>query len=319
LGKKNTVYKLAAIIFCVIILSSLEHYHNKKTIEGNENSNIKAKDGTIFQPFKKVQGNNLHKAVFEPIASGSIIDVPWENDKEFKRAREMCGTPGMMAAFCTVLHDPLPGEEYNVHLAARMLCGISVKPGETFSQNNSIGPYTEERGFRKGPTYMGSQLTTTIGGGVCKIASTLYNVMILSNLQVVERHAHSMPVPYVPYGQDATVAYGARDFKFRNNTDFPVMIWAQGVDNILYMAFYGGSKPPQIEWHHEILSEKKAPIVYKKNSMLPPGTEKVVVEGMDGAVVRSWLVIEDPEQTFIIKNLGNSNYSPMSFLIEKGN
>jgi hypothetical protein len=111
-----------------------------------------------------------------------------------------------------VLKDPLPGEESNVHLAAKILSGAIVNPGEIFSQNERIGPYSESRGFQKGPTYNGSKLSTTIGGGVCKIASTLYNAAILSNLPIVERHPHGMPVPYVPYGQDATVSYGKIDF-----------------------------------------------------------------------------------------------------------
>lgn len=220
-------------------------------------------------------------------SSGPVTSLPWEDTDRFKEAQKASDTSVLMAAYRTVLRDPLPGEEYNVHLAADMLAGIVVAPGEVFSQNQRIGPYTESRGFKKGPTYMGSQLTTTVGGGVCKIASTLYNVTILSNLQVVERHNHGMPVPYVPYGQDATVAYGALDFKFKNNTSHPVLIWAQGIDNILYIAFYSRAKPPKVEWHHEVLHVQKAPVIYRKSPDLEPGVEKTALEGMDGAVVKS--------------------------------
>lgn len=254
----------------------------------------------------------------EPVKSGPVEQVPWEEDERFRDALEKSNTPVMMAAYRTVLHDPLPGEEYNVHLAAGMLQGVVIKPGEVFSQNLGIGPYTEARGYRKGPTYFGSTLGTTVGGGVCKIASTLYNVAILSNLTIVERHPHTMPVPYVPYGQDATVAYGARDIKFSNNTPFPIMIWAQGVDNILYMAFYGGEAPPKISWHHEILDVFQAPVIYKSNSNLGEGVENVLIEGMDGAVVKSWLTIEQPDGTVTVKNLGISRYSPMAHVVEKG-
>lgn len=181
----------------------------------------------------------------ETLKSGPTTNVPWEANKEFIDSKAKNQTPVMMAAYRTVLRDPLPGEEENVHLAARSLAGTVIKPGEVFSQNSKLGPYVESRGYKKGPTYMGTTLTTTIGGGVCKIASTLYNVTILSNLLVEERSAHSMPVPYVPYGQDATVSYGNKDYRFRNNTNHPIMIWSQGVDNILYIAFYGNSTPPR--------------------------------------------------------------------------
>ncbi|HEX3011515.1 MAG TPA: hypothetical protein VHQ70_05670, partial [Syntrophomonadaceae bacterium] len=72
--------------------------------------------------------------------SGPVKNVPWAKDRSFKTRQKAAGTPVQMAAFRTVLRDPLPGEEQNVHLAARLLAGIVVKPGQTFSQNNTIGP-----------------------------------------------------------------------------------------------------------------------------------------------------------------------------------
>lgn len=150
------------------------------------------------------------------------------------------------------------------------------------------------------------------------MASTLYNVTIMSNLQVVERYSHSMPVPYVPYGQDATVSYGNKDFKFRNNTDTTLLIWAQGVDNILYVGFYGAVKPPEVEWHHEVLKKHAAGKVYKVNPALPGGTEKLVMEGMDGAIIKSWITITCPDGNVITKPLGMSYYDPMPHVYEKG-
>lgn len=257
------------------------------------------------------------KEVSQKLVSGPVWDVPWENDQTFLKTKMRNDTKVLMAAYRTVLKDPLPGEEDNVHLAASMLAGIIAEPGQIFSQNNSIGPYTMERGFQKGPTYIGSRLTTSIGGGVCKIASTLYNVTALCNLEIVERHAHSMPVPYVPYGQDATVAFGSRDFKFRNNTPSPIMIWAESVGNILYIAFYGSFPVPEVEWKHEIVEIRKAPRQVSNNSNLEPGEEKIVLEGMDGAVMKSWLFIKG-QDWIQIRYMGISDYKPMPYLIESG-
>ncbi|WP_010252438.1 VanW family protein [Acetivibrio cellulolyticus] len=261
--------------------------------------------------------NGPKSLTVESIKSGETSSFPWENDDKFKAVQTTNDCNELLAGYKTVLRDPLPGEEDNVHLAARYLAGTIVKTGEVFSQNQKVGPYTLDRGFQKGPTYAGTQLITTVGGGVCKIASTLYNVAILSNLQVVERYNHNMPVPYVPYGQDATVSYGAKDFKFKNNTTFPILIWAQGVDNTLYIGFYGKTKPPKVQWHHETLKVYQAEKIYKTNTSLPAGTEKVILEGMDGGVVRSWVTIENPDGTTAIKELGKSYYNPMSYIIEK--
>jgi hypothetical protein len=266
----------------------------------------------------KTEDLNISQNVNSPLVSGPETNLPWDFDLEFIKSKELNNTPILMGAFRTVLKDPLPGEEFNVHLAARMLCGTVLQPGKIFSQNGTVGPYTEERGFQKGPTYIGSKLTTTIGGGVCKIASTLYNVCVLSNLKVVERHNHSMPVPYVPYGQDATVSYGAKDLKFKNDTDGNVMVWAQGIDNILYIGFYGTKEAPAITWSHEVLKKTTAQKLYKVNPSLPQGYEKILIEGMDGAVIKSSLVIEQEDGTVINKEMGISNYSPFPFIIEKG-
>ncbi len=252
------------------------------------------------------------------LKSGATAYVPWENNEEFLSNQSKNKTFTMMAAYRTVLRDPLPGEEENVHKAAALLCGTVVTPQKIFSQNNQIGPYTTSKGFKKGPTYLGTKLTTTIGGGVCKIASTIYNVTILSDLSVIERHAHSMPVPYVPYGQDATVSYGVKDFKFKNNTSFPIMIWAQGIENILYIAFYSSSKPPDVEWNHQVIKLIKAGTIYKSNPKLPPGNIKLVLEGMDGAIVKSWVTIKNLDGTIIEKQLGKSFYNPMPHVFEKG-
>ncbi|RCX17618.1 surface rod structure-forming protein G [Anaerobacterium chartisolvens] len=305
--KKIVCLVVAGLVF----MASLQSVYAESALEdkkaGGDFMGIRAADEEL----------ELYGDEEPPAKSGAVRRVPWEDDIQFVKACEDNNTTIMLAAYRTVLRDPLPGEEENVHLAAGMLAGRVIKPGERFSQNGAIGPYIESRGFQKGPTYIGSRLTTTIGGGVCKIASTLYNVTILSNLEVVERYCHSMPVPYVPYGQDATVSYGSRDFKFRNNTPGPLLIWAQGIDNILYIAFYGQKEAPLVKWHHQTLNVQKAPKIYRTNSELDEGTEKVVSEGMDGATVKSWVTIVADDGAETTRNLGISYYKPMPYIIER--
>lgn len=313
--KRELVYKFCGLVIITILLSVILN----NSVNQNNLKPADKKTETI-QPNKLGGGDSEPKAsekLTRP-ESGPTTKVPWENDENFQTAVKNNQNPIMMAAYQTVLRDPLPGEENNVHLAARILAGTVVKPGQVFSQNAAIGPYNRARGFQKGPVYIGTRLSTTIGGGVCKVASTLYNVTVLSDLKVIERHSHGMPVPYVPYGQDATVSYGFKDFKFQNNTDFPILIWSEGVGNTLYIAFYGRKIPPRVEWHHQFLKKIQASKIYRNNSSLPPNSEKVVVEGMDGAVVKSWVSIINPEGITIQKSLGRSYYSPMPSIIERG-
>lgn len=251
-----------------------------------------------------------------PHISGNVDNFPWKNDIDFIKAKEKHNTPLLMAGYCAVLNNPLPGEEYNVKLASEKINGLVIKPSETFSQNMSIGPYTKLRGYKEGASYIGGNVIMTEGGGVCKIATTLYNLAVLGNLEIEERHHHSMPINYVPYGQDATVAYGIKDFRFKNITKGSILIWSKMIENRLYMGFYGTEKPPQITWNHEINDITKPSTKYIKNKNLPKGEENIISKGMDGATVHSTITIFYNKDHYIIKNMGISKYLPMRKLIE---
>lgn len=240
----------------------------------------------------------------------------WENDPDFQSLCLRHQATVRRGAFQTTLPDPLPGEEHNVQLAASIIAGKVVNPGEVFSTNGAIGPRTTERNFQKGPAYYGSQVIQTVGGGICKIASTLYNVAILADLEIVERWPHSMLVPYVPPGQDATIA-AYKDFRFRNNTGFPLVIWAESKDQTLYIAFYGKERPPKVIWQHEILGRWDYQTIYRKNDQLKPGEERVIIPGAEGMRVRSWLTIEAPTGEKTIKKRGVDYYYPLAQVVER--
>ncbi|HBV99382.1 MAG TPA: hypothetical protein DEF36_20375 [Desulfotomaculum sp.] len=244
--------------------------------------------------------------------------LPWENDIKFQKARSKSGTPLLMAAYRATLHDPIMAEGYNIGLAADQLAGTVVQPNEIFSQNDTIGPYTESKGYRAGPTYSGNRLVTTVGGGVCKIATLLYNVVTFSDLKIIMRSAHSMTVPYVPPGQDATVYYGVRDFRFINNSGGPVLIWSQKSGDTLYMALYGTKKPPVVRWHHILITTAPFWTLYQHNPSLNPGDERVIAPGQDGCTVKSWVTVETPDGMITSKKKGISYYSASPRIIERG-
>lgn len=255
---------------------------------------------------------------FIPEESQQISEFPWDDDEEFRRAQMENDTDVLIAGFVTVSEDYSDDEKENIRLAASMISGTVLQPGEVFSQNETAGPYTEDRGYLEGENYVGGQVVKDFGGGVCNVATTLYNTSIAADVEIVERHNHSMPVPYVPYGQDAAVAYGYKDFKFKNNTDHPLLIWTELVDNRLYMAFYGKEPGPEIKWIHETVSETEATTVYKTNPELDEGVENILVKGLDGKVVDTMLEVKYPDGEVELRDLGRSAYNPLNTLIETG-
>jgi vancomycin resistance protein YoaR len=116
----------------------------------------------------------------------------------------------------------------NIKLAAAAINNTLLMPGEEFSFNGVVGERTAERGYRAAPIFVGEGVVPGLGGGICQVSSTLYNVVLRTpGLIVTERVPHSRRVAYVPPGKDATVAWPHTDFKFRNERKTPIVIRAQ--------------------------------------------------------------------------------------------
>ena len=118
----------------------------------------------------------------------------------------------------------------NLKLACKAINGKLVRPGEIFSYNATLGERTEKKGYKPAGAYMAGKTVETVGGGICQVSSTLYYACLKADLEIVERTAHGYAVSYMPYGMDATVSWGALDYKFKNNTDYPIRIeaWVSG-------------------------------------------------------------------------------------------
>lgn len=132
-----------------------------------------------------------------------------------------------------------PGRRENIRLAAHHLDNALIPPGETFSFLEALGPTSYERGFVDAPVIVGEEFVQGPGGGVCQVATTVYNAALESGLPIVERHRHSKPVSYVPEGRDAVVAEWFFDLKIANPFEHPVLLRV-GVDGGMLVARFVG-------------------------------------------------------------------------------
>lgn len=126
----------------------------------------------------------------------------------------------------------------NLLLASRAISGIVIYPGEVFSYNETLGPTTEERGFRQAEIIVKGEKKQGFGGGVCQISSTLYNAALNAGLEIIERHPHSKEVLYVPLNQDAATSYGGIDLKFKNTKLYPIVITSSITENNVIVNIY---------------------------------------------------------------------------------
>jgi vancomycin resistance protein YoaR len=125
---------------------------------------------------------------------------------------------------------------HNVRMAAASIDGVVIEPGATFSFNETTGPRTMRRGYRKAPVVIRGELEDGIGGGVCQVASTLHAAAREASLEIVERKAHSRPSHYIRRRLEAAVAYPDLDLKIRNPHPYPVAIAASAHDGRLEVA-----------------------------------------------------------------------------------
>ncbi|MNX79661.1 Vancomycin B-type resistance protein VanW [compost metagenome] len=144
-----------------------------------------------------------------------------------------------LGAFRSGLLERTEAQRANIARAAAAIDGTVIEPGEVWSFNAHVGPRTPERGYRLAPAYLERDLTSSIGGGICQLSSTLYNAAALGGLGIVERHPHLRRVRSVPPGRDATVWYGRADLRLANNGPFPVRLEARLDDEALWVRVRG--------------------------------------------------------------------------------
>ena len=140
---------------------------------------------------------------------------------------------------CETRHTNDQNRNANLQLQCDTLNGLVLQPGEVFSMNACLGERTIEKGYKPAPAYSGNRLVNSPGGGVCQGTTTLYNCVLLADLEVVFRACHGVRVGYVPLGLDAAVSYLTTDFQFRNNFNFPVKLKAWMEDEYVKMQILG--------------------------------------------------------------------------------
>lgn len=114
----------------------------------------------------------------------------------------------------------------NLKLAVAACDQVELQPGEIFSYNDTLGPRTAERGYKDATVIVNGKHALGIGGGICQISTTLFMACLESDLSIIERHNHAARIDYAEDGLDAAVVWGSQDFKFQNNTEYPIKLTA---------------------------------------------------------------------------------------------
>lgn len=153
----------------------------------------------------------------------------------------------------------------NLKLACEAINGVILYPGDLFSYNETLGERTPEKGYRPGASYVGGETVLDYGGGICQVTSTLYYCTVVADLEVVERECHGYASSYTPLSTDATVFWGGIDYKFRNNTDYPIKIEASSDRGDVTVKLIGtDTKDYYVKFESEFIAQIDYETVYKE-------------------------------------------------------
>lgn len=212
-----------------------------------------------------------------------VTDVPKYTTEVVKK----CNT--ILGSYTTDYHKSTYDRKANVGNAAKLINNSVIYPGETFSCYDVMNPFTTANGYHSAGSYVSGKVVDSIGGGVCQVSTTLYNAVLKSELEIVERFAHSMTVTYVPISFDAAIAGTYKDFKFKNNTNAPILIEGIANGNTVTFNIYGEETRDvtnrTIKFESEIVSTSNPPAdVITKDPTQPTTYRKVTQNAHTGYV-----------------------------------
>lgn len=208
----------------------------------NVDESVKAVQEYIANEWQGGNGN---------VALSVELEEPHGDTKDLESIQDMLGT-------YTTPYGSTAGRNMNVERGAELINNHVVWPGETFSVCDHLVPFTAENGYELAPEYAMGRVVQGYGGGICQVSTTLYNALLLAELEIVERHNHTMTVSYVPYSMDAAIAEGSMDLVFRNNLDTPILISGYAYGGELTFTIWGKETRPadrSIYYYSNTLSE----------------------------------------------------------------
>ena len=228
--------------------------------------------------------------------------------------------PDKLGTYSTRYDPTNKNRSNNLEISAKKIDGTIVLPGEIFSYNQTVGERTIAAGYKEAGAYAGGRVVQDVGGGICQTSSTLYNAVLYANLEIVERSNHQFLTSYVDAGRDATVSWGAIDFKFKNTRSYPIKIEAKVKNGVCEMSIYGIKEETEYEViiQSDVLSYISYTTKYEEDSTLQEGKEVVEQLGYTGCTSEAYRILKLNGKVISKTLLSKDTYDPMTRIIKRG-
>ena len=228
--------------------------------------------------------------------------------------------PDLLATYSTRYDGGDRDRTTNLRIACQKINEKVVLPGETFSYNQTLGVRSTATGYKNAKVYENGEVVDGIGGGICQISSTLYNSVLMANLDIVERKNHQFVTSYTPAGRDATVVYGMTDFKFKNTRKYAIKIKASASNGVATVSIYGIKEENEytVSFSTRTVSTIPFTVKYVDDNTLAVGTEKVKQKGANGIITETYVTKSLNGKVVSTKLLSKDTYNAMQRIILRG-
>lgn len=242
-------------------------------------------------PGMKLDLPKLSETVYRASFTEKAVEIPMVlapkkvPDEDLDKITEVIGS------YKTNFNNGQVDRSTNIRLAARIINGRILMPGDVFSFNRLVGRRTAKGGFRSAGVFVNGRKEYDIGGGICQVSTTLYNAAVFADLKIKTRSNHSRPVAYVPLGRDAAVSYPEPDFVFENNQDIPVALSATVSSGTIEFRILGLKEPgKEIRITQGGVSTEANGVKYVQDDTLGFGVQRVIESGSSRRSVNAYKI-----------------------------
>jgi vancomycin resistance protein YoaR len=258
----------------------------------------------------KLDEPKLSDTVAKAMLSGEKQELPMILAPKKVPDEQLEKVTDVVASYATNFNNGQRARSANIRLAADMINGIVLLPGQSFSFNRHVGRRTAEGGFRVAGVFVNGRKEEDIGGGICQVSTTLYNAAVLSDLKIVTRSNHSRPVPYVPIGRDAAVSYPNPDLVIENNQDIPIALAANVTRGRIEFSVLGVKTPGRtIRIAQGRVTSSPNGVKFMQDDTLGYGASRVIEGGADRKRIQTFKVVMQNGQEVSRENLHFSYYA----------
>ena len=256
----------------------------------------------------------------EPGEESTVVDLPIQKTNPKYKQEDFAKINGVLGTFETNYKSSEKNRKHNIELGSEFLDHLLVNPGQVVSFNQTIGDISSASGFKSAGVILNGEFDRGVGGGICQVSTTLYNALLLADVEVTERYNHSRPINYVPKGTDAAVASGYKDLKFKNNFDTPIYITSHANGSKLSFTIFGDTqhRDYQIEIVPKLVGTTAPQVIKKTSSTLSPGDQKVEKGGSTGYFYKTYKKVIKNGEVISSEQISESHYPAQTRVVYLG-